>query len=113
MSAVERPRLLFVCSRNRRRSLTAERLLRRSSMCEVRSAGTASSARIRVQESTVEWADVIYAMEPTHVEQLRQRFGSLLAERTFVCLDIPDEYEYMDPELVEILSRALDDFLPQ
>lgn len=106
----ERPRLLFVCSRNKRRSLTAEHLLRRSPHCAVRSVGTAPSARIQVREADVLWADIVFAMEQTHVEQLRQRFRDALADRTVACLDIPDDYGYMAPALVEALQEALADY---
>lgn len=110
--SVERPHLLFVCSRNKRRSLTAEHLLRRSPLCAVRSVGTAPSARVQVREADIEWADVIYAMEYTHVEQLRQRFRDALADRTMMCLDIPDDYEYRDPTLIEALEFCLGEYLP-
>lgn len=107
----ERPHLLFVCSRNKKRSLTAEHLLRRSPLCAARSVGTAPSARVQVREADIEWADVIFAMEHTHVEQLRKRFRTALAGREVVCLDIPDDYEYMEPDLVEALQVALGGYL--
>ncbi|MCW2922403.1 MAG: low molecular weight phosphotyrosine protein phosphatase [Thermoleophilia bacterium] len=108
----DRPRLLFVCSRNKRRSLTAEHLLRRSPHCAVRSVGTAPSARVQVREADILWADVVFAMEQTHVEQLRQRFRGAIADRTVTCLDIPDDYEYMDDALVEALEAGLSEYLP-
>lgn len=106
-----RPNLLFVCSRNLRRSLTAEHLLRRSTRCAVRSVGTASSARVQVQARDIEWADVVYAMEQTHVQQLRARFPAELYACEVSCLDIPDDFDHMDPELVEILEFALADYV--
>ncbi len=109
-----RPNLLFVCSRNKRRSLTAEHLLRTSTGCRVRSAGTEPSARVQVRAADLEWADVIYAMEQTHVERLRDhRFRAALGHTPVVCLDIPDDYEFMDPELVEILTATLSEYLDE
>lgn len=110
----DRPNLLFVCSRNKRRSLTAEHLLRTSTSCHVRSAGTEPSARVQVRAADIEWADVVYAMEQTHVERLRdRRFRAAVVTTRVICLDIPDEYEYMDPELVEILTAALAEYLDE
>lgn len=107
----ERPRLLFVCSRNKRRSLTAEHLLRRSPHCTVRSVGTAPSARVQVREPGILWADVVFVMEQTHVDQLRQRFRAALADCTVTCLDIPDDFVYMDADLVDALSAGLSEYL--
>ncbi len=92
--------LLFVCSRNQWRSKTAEHVFRDLPGASVRSAGTASSARIKVTQELLNWADVVFVMEKMHANILRKRFGF----RGAVCLDIPDEYPYMDAELVELLE---------
>ena len=114
MTTRDRPNLLFVCSRNKRRSLTAEHLLRTSTACHVRSAGTEPSARVQVRAADIEWADIVYAMQQTHVERLRdRRFRAALGNTPVVCLDIPDEYDFMDPELVEILTSALSEYLDE
>src|SRR5262249_29382647 len=108
MTQPDIPNLLFVCSRNRKRSLTSEHLLRNSQTCRVRSAGTEPSARVQVRATDIEWADVIYVMEHSHVDRMRDRgLPDALVGKRVVCLDVPDEYEYMDPELVEILVAAL------
>jgi len=73
-------------------------------MHQIRSAGTAPSARIKVSEKTIQWADLILVMEKRHKEILREKFGAGLREKKVRVLDIPDEYGYMDPELVEILE---------
>lgn len=96
-------KLLYVCSRNQWRSRTAEALFRGRPGLEVRSAGTAASARVKVSQRLLEWADAVLVMEPEHAAILRQRFGFRDAE----CLGIPDEYEYMDPELAELLEADL------
>ena len=54
-----------------------------------------------------EWADVIYVMEPVHRRKLSSRFQRYLKNKKIVCLNIPDEFEYMDPELVAILNAKL------
>jgi predicted protein tyrosine phosphatase len=103
----ERVKVLFICSQNRIRSLTAERLLEGHSSYEVRSAGTEADARIRVTAGHVGWADKIFVMEKRHQERLRKKFRQELTGKVVVCLFIPDEYEPMAEDLVEILRARL------
>lgn len=95
--------ILFVCSRNQWRSRTAESIFSESDDHVVRSAGTASSARIKLNEQMLLWADVVFCMEDQHKEILKQRFGVASRDQRIVVLHIEDEYMYMDPELVEEL----------
>lgn len=99
--------LLFVCSRNRWRSPTAERVFWRDPDLAVRSAGTSSSARRRVGQADIDWADVIFAMESKHRAQLRAQFGSSMQHKTVHVLDIPDDYGFMDAELIRLLEIAV------
>jgi len=112
MSATPR-KILFVCSRNRRRSLTAERIFARIPGWEVRSAGTEDSARIKVTEGHLGWADVVVVMEKRHKERLRQKFPELLRQRQCVCLFIADDYAFMDPGLVALLGEKMRDHFPE
>lgn len=105
---MEKLKLLFVCSRNQKRSLTAERVFARSETLDVRSAGTEPSARVRVNRGHVDWADVIFVMEKRHRERLLQAVSELGVKKVIV-LGIPDEYELMDPELVEMLQSAVNE----
>ena len=107
----EKLNLLFVCSRNQWRSPTAERVFRDSGRFNVRSGGTSSSARKRVSERDVEWADVILVMESEHREALRERFGLRARRARILVLGIPDEYQFMEPELVEQLRARVDALL--
>lgn len=100
-------KLLFVCSRNKFRSLTAERMFDGSSRYQARSAGTQPGARIVVTEGHLGWADIIFCMEKSHAERLRQRFPEALAGKRVVCLHIPDDYDYMDPELIAEIQAKL------
>jgi predicted protein tyrosine phosphatase len=92
-------KLLFVCSRNKLRSLTAEKLFEGSPEYQVRSAGTQPDARIVVTEGHIGWADIIFCMEKSHVNRLRRKFRDALREKQVVCLRIPDEYGFMDQDL--------------
>ena len=74
---------------------------------EAASAGTSVDADTPVSADLVGWADIIFAMERVHHRRLLKRFGSLLKAKRVVVLGIPDEYKYMDPQLIEILRRKV------
>ena len=103
---------LFVCSRNQWRSPTAEKLCAGCPGVEARSAGTEPSARVRVNAGHLRWADHVFCMERRHVARLRDRFPDELAGKTVICLDISDDYGFMDPGLVELLTTALAEHMP-
>ena len=103
--------ILFVCSRNKWRSPTAEQIFRSYPGISVRSAGTSPSARKHVSVEDVRWADLILVMEDKHKSRLVAEFTRLMVDRRIHVLDIPDEYEYMDPELVQQLRDAVGPFL--
>jgi predicted protein tyrosine phosphatase len=104
-------KLLFVCSRNRIRSLTAEHLFAKLPDIQVRSAGTANDARARITSAHIGWADVIFVMEKRHRDRLHQRFVHELTGKRVICLDIPDEFEYMDEELVTTLRSRVSSYI--
>lgn len=103
--------ILFVCSRNKWRSRTAETIFKNSQDHFVKSAGTENEARIKVTEKLVSWADLIFVMEKKHKIRLADKFGSLLDGKEIITLDIQDDYEYMDPELIEILKTSVSPYL--
>jgi predicted protein tyrosine phosphatase len=99
--------VLFVCSRNQWRSPTAERVWRNHPSLNVRSGGTSENARHTVTEGDIRWADVIFVMEKKHRSRLMAEFRFMLEGKPIHVLDIPDEYKFMDPELVELLRDAV------
>lgn len=101
-------KLLFICSRNRRRSLTAEKLFEGSGLHQVRSAGTQPESRIVVTEGHIGWADVVFVMEKSHLNRMRLKFPDALQDKRVVTLYIPDDYELMQPELLEELRCKLE-----
>jgi predicted protein tyrosine phosphatase len=100
-------KVLFVCSRNRLRSPTAETVFSAYEGVEALSAGTSPDAENPVSADLIEWADLVFAMESVHRRRLKQRFGPLLRSRKIVVLGIPDNYKYMDPELIRILVEKI------
>jgi len=105
MSDTESLNVLFACSRNQWRSPTAERIWRRTPGVNVRSAGTSSKARRTLGLADLRWADLIVVMESKHAERIRANFPDVVRFKKMHVLDIPDEYGYMDEELIEILRE--------
>jgi predicted protein tyrosine phosphatase len=99
--------LLFICSQNRWRSLTAERLFDGHPMVQARSAGTEPGARVRVAAGHLGWAEVVFVMEKRHADRLRAKFADELRGRMVVNLRIPDNYQFQDAALVAVLRERL------
>jgi predicted protein tyrosine phosphatase len=100
-------KLLFVCSQNKLRSPTAERIFAGRDRLEVMSAGINHDANRVLTSEMIDWADIIFVMEKNHLNRLRKRFKTHLKHAKIVCLNIPDEYEFMDPTLVRLLSAQV------
>ena len=100
-------KLLFICGKNRLRSPTAEQVFSQEPGVESVSAGIGRDADEPVSPYLLEWADIIFVMEKSHLTKLRKRFGKHLHRQRVICLDIRDRYEYMDPDLVAILKRKV------
>lgn len=99
--------ILFICSRNQWRSPTAETVFRRYPGVNVRSAGTSPNARRTVSEADIWWADKIFVMEQKHKNRLKAAFPRALQYKPLAVLDIPDDYGYMDAELVVLLEQSV------
>ena len=99
--------VLFVCSRNQWRSPTAEQVFANDPTLAVRSAGTSPKARRTVNESDIRWADVVLVMERKHRDRLRATFARGMQYKPVHVLDIPDDYAFMDPDLVELLETMV------
>lgn len=101
--------LLFICSKNQWRSPTAELLFKNHRIHTASSAGTSDKARIRVNQKMIDRADVIFVMERKHKQLLSQRFD--ISGKQLIVLDIEDNYQFNDPELIELLKEALREYL--
>ncbi|MBP2000276.1 putative protein tyrosine phosphatase [Paenibacillus shirakamiensis] len=100
-------KLLFICSRNQWRSLTAENIFKHYVGFDVQSAGTEDRARIKVNAGHIGWADFIFVMEKKHQRRLSEKFALELQDKRIIRLDIPDEYRFMDEELIELLKSRI------
>ncbi|CAH2398643.1 putative Protein-tyrosine-phosphatase [Mesorhizobium escarrei] len=59
----------------------------------------------------VSWADIILVMEKAHRAKLQQKFKASLKKARVICLDSPDDYEFMDPGLVRLLEARVSKYL--
>ena len=100
-------RVLIICSQNRLRSPTAEQVFSTWPGIEVMSAGLDAGADHPVTPELLTWANIIFVMEKSHRNKLSRRFRSHLRSQRVICLNIPDEYEYMDPQLIKLLQAAV------
>jgi predicted protein tyrosine phosphatase len=102
---------LFICSQNKLRSPTAEAVFAKWRDVETDSAGLNNDAETPLTPEQIDWADIIFVMEKTHRKKLSTKFRKHLNGKRVVCLDIPDEYEYMQAELVKVLEAKVGRFL--
>ena len=100
-------RILFVCSENRLRSPTAEIVFSEYEGIEAIGAGTNSDSDTPVSGDLIEWADVILVMEKSHKNRVSKKYKELLKNKRIVVLDIPDNYECMQPELIQLLKAKV------
>ena len=103
--------ILFVCSRNKWRSLTAETIYKNHPNFNVKSAGTENSARVKINSKLIVWADLIFVMEKSHREKLFQNFNDEAKNAEIVILEIPDIYKFMDKELIEEIEISVKPYL--
>lgn len=105
--------ILFICSRNKWRSRTAETIFQDDQRHSVKSAGTENDARIKVTEKLINWADLIFVMEKRHRDRLQEKFGQAMEHKEVVVLFIEDSYQYMDPELIDTLKLSVAPYLDE
>ena len=104
-------KVLFICSQNVDRSPTAEQIFATWEGIETDSAGLRTDAEVPLSGEQLDWADIVFVMERAHRAKLSQQFQEHLRDKRVVCLDIDDDYAFMDPELVSLLERKAGRFL--
>jgi predicted protein tyrosine phosphatase len=104
-------RILFVCGRARARSPTAEQIFSRWVGVETASAGVSDDADEPIEADHLAWAEIVVVMERSHRRKLMRRFGPDLRHLRIVCLDVRDDYAFMEPALVSLLEARAGRFL--
>jgi predicted protein tyrosine phosphatase len=104
-------KLLFVCSQNKWRSLTAEKIFENLEDYSVKSAGTENGARVKITAGLIGWAEIIFVMEKKHRSRIQEKYGESLSDKPLHVLNIPDDYQFMDEELIEILEGKVGEII--
>ena len=104
-------KVLFVCDANRLRSPTAEAIFKSRPHLDVKSAGLAKQATVPVTIELLEWADVVFVMEKRQRNIIQSRFKEIYQRKRIICLYIPDDFEFMDPHLIELLKEKVTPYI--
>jgi protein-tyrosine phosphatase len=105
---ITRPNILVVCGRNKRRSRTAEHIFKNDDRFNIRSAGLSPKSERTISANDLIWADMVFVMETGHRARIWDLFRDIDLPEIEV-FNIPDEFEFMDAELVEILTGRIND----
>lgn len=103
--------LLFICGKNKLRSPTGEAVFSTWAGVATDSAGINADAETVLSVEQIQWADMIFVMENSHRKKLTRKYSSALKGKHVVCLNIPDEFEYMQPDLVRLLELKVSKYL--
>jgi predicted protein tyrosine phosphatase len=106
MSITEKPNILVVCGGNKRRSRTAEYVFKNDQRFNICSVGLSPKSERQIKEKDIEWADLIFVMEGSQSSRLSIACRHLELPR-IETLHIPDEYEYLDKGLIELLTERM------
>lgn len=106
-----RIKILFVCGRNQKRSPTAAKIFQNDPRISVRSAGTSESSRRKISEADLQWADIVLVMESKYASRIKAQFAHIEKLPKLASLEIPDDYEFMDGELIDLIKSGVEDFL--
>lgn len=103
----ERLRVLCVCSAGLLRSPTIAVILADEFGWNTRSCGVSTEfALIPISEVLVEWAQYIVFADNEHFDAT-ENYREKLKGKDFNILEIPDEYEYMDDGLVDLIKEKI------
>lgn len=106
----QRPNILVVCGRNKKRSRTAERIFKNDDRFNVRSAGLSPKSDRKISENDLNWADLVFVMETEHRAKIWGLYRHLELP-TIEVLNIADDYEFMNDELIEMLTDRINNTL--
>ena len=107
---INRPNILVVCGRNKKRSRTAEHIYKNDDRFSIRSAGLSPKSDRKISENDLHWASLVFVMEKDQKEKIKEIYHHLSFPPIEV-LHIEDDYEFMDEELIQLLTDRMEDVL--
>lgn len=105
---IEQMNILFVCTVNRMRSITAEKMYETDERFTVKSAGTDPCATVKITAELLVWADFIIVMERVHRNKIRKLYPDIYNQKRILCLYILDEYDFMQPQLIDLIKNKFE-----
>ncbi len=99
--------VLFICGKARMRSPTAAHVATQLFEVEADFAGLSRDADEPLTVEHLEWAEVVAVMERRQLSRLKTLHGATPEGTRVVCLGIPDNFDFMQPELVRLLEAKL------
>ena len=99
------PKVLFVCSAGILRSATAARIF--ADKWNTRSAGSSPIALIPVTKRLLNWADFVFFMKEENFIATSKQFDLDKFDCFQFILDIPDNFNHMQPELIQLLKEKV------
>jgi predicted protein tyrosine phosphatase len=72
-----------------------------------RSAGTEETATVPLSNEIILWADLIFVMEEKHKVIIETYFSEVAYNKNIIVLGIPDNYYYMEQELLDLLKERV------
>jgi predicted protein tyrosine phosphatase len=97
--------VLFVCGKARMRSPTAAEIAPRLLGVTADLGGLSADADVVLDRDQLAAADIIAVMERAQLARLKRQFGPELRGKRLVCLDVPDRFSFMAPDLIALLTR--------
>ena len=79
---------------------------------EAISAGTNADCETPVSGDLIKWADVVLVMENSHRNKVAKKFRPLLKDKKLALLNIPNDFDFMDPTLIRILMNRVPPYVP-
>lgn len=105
-------KVLCVCTAGLLRSPTAAVVLANDFDCNTRCAGISQEhALIPVDEVLLTWAEEIVCMDKEQERRIKSLLKKLNIERSIICFDIPDQYGYKNPILVQMIRERYREYL--
>lgn len=97
------PKVLCVCSAGLLRSPSLAYYLSTQNYNTRACGSTKTFALIPMDEVLLEWADIVVFVNEENAREARKSFD--LSRNREIVLDIPDMYEFRDPELMKIIEQ--------
>jgi predicted protein tyrosine phosphatase len=107
---IERPNVLVVCGRNKKRSRTAEFIFKNDSRFNIRSVGLSPRSSRQISDKDINWSDLIFVMEQGYGARILGAYRHLDIP-PIENLHIDDDYEYLDDILIELLRDRINSTL--